>query len=70
MRYSLEMLVRDQDQVVDYYKAAASRWQEIWTRAGARDLAKLAESRLISLGHMLHLAECEIMRLKQDFEKK
>jgi hypothetical protein len=28
------------------------------------------ESRLISLGHALHLAECEIQRLRQELEKK
>lgn len=28
-----------------------------------------SESRLISLGHLLHLAECEIQRLQEEFEK-
>jgi hypothetical protein len=28
------------------------------------------EARLISLGHALHLAECEIQRLRQEMEKK
>lgn len=42
MHYSLELLVQGQSEVVNYYRAAASHWREIWSRKESRDLASLA----------------------------
>jgi hypothetical protein len=42
MHYSIEMVVRGQAEVIDYYRLAAERWREIWGRPEASQLEKLA----------------------------
>jgi hypothetical protein len=42
MHYSLELLVRGEGEVLGYYRAAADRWREIWSRPESRDLASFA----------------------------
>lgn len=63
---------------VQIYSALMSEWRklshQLYERARLEPVAKhefaSPEARLISLGHALHLAECEIMRLRQEIEKK
>jgi hypothetical protein len=42
MHYSVEMLVHGHLEVIDYYRLAAERWQEIWSRPEASRLEQLA----------------------------
>jgi hypothetical protein len=42
MRHSLDMLVHGRAEVVDYYRAAAARWQEIWGSKQAEKMETLA----------------------------
>jgi len=39
MHRSLEMLVRGNDEIVGYYRTAAERWNQIWQREAAQELA-------------------------------
>ncbi len=63
---------------VQVYSALMSEWRKLshllYERVRLEPIAQhefgSPESRLISLGHALHLAECEIMRLRQEIEKK
>ncbi|MGO8752057.1 MAG: hypothetical protein ACLQNE_39460 [Thermoguttaceae bacterium] len=63
---------------VQVYSALMSEWRklshQLYERVRLEPIAKhefaSPESRLISLGHALHLAECEIMRLRQEIDKK
>jgi len=63
---------------VQIYSALMSEWRklshQLYERVRLEPVAKhefaSPEARLISLGHALHLAECEIMRLRQEIEKK
>jgi ppGpp synthetase/RelA/SpoT-type nucleotidyltranferase len=63
---------------VQIYSALMSEWRKLshllYERVRLEPIAQhefgSPESRLISLGHALHLAECEIMRLRQEIEKK
>ncbi|MGH7135147.1 MAG: hypothetical protein ACREHD_05360 [Pirellulales bacterium] len=63
---------------VQIYSALMSEWRKLshllYERVRLEPIAHhefgSPESRLISLGHALHLAECEIMRLRQEIEKK
>lgn len=42
MHYSLEMLVQGRSEVVDFYRTAADRWREIWSRKESDNLLSLA----------------------------
>lgn len=42
MHYSVEMLIRGQAEVMDYYRVAAEHWLNIWARPEANDLEQLA----------------------------
>jgi hypothetical protein len=42
MHYSMEMLVRGEDQVMKFYRDAADRWRVIWGRPESRTLASFA----------------------------
>jgi hypothetical protein len=42
MNYTVEMLVRGQAEVINYYRLAAERWREIWGRPEASQLEQLA----------------------------
>lgn len=42
MHYSVEMLLHGQAEVIDYYRLAVERWQEIWSRPEASRLEQLA----------------------------
>lgn len=61
---------------VQVYSALTSEWRKLshllYERVRLEPIARhefaSPESRLISLGHALHLAECEIMRLRQEIE--
>ena len=63
---------------VQVYSALMSEWRrlshQLYERVRLEPIAKhefaSPEARLVSLGHALHLAECEIMRLRQEIEKK
>jgi ppGpp synthetase/RelA/SpoT-type nucleotidyltranferase len=63
---------------VQVYSALMSEWRKLshllYERVRLEPITRpefgSPESRLISLGHSLHLAECEIMRLRQEIEKK
>jgi ppGpp synthetase/RelA/SpoT-type nucleotidyltranferase len=63
---------------VQIYSALMSEWRklshQLYERARVEPIPKhefaSPESRLISLGHALHLAECEIQRLRQEIEKR
>jgi len=63
---------------IQIYSALMSEWRklshQLYERVRLQPIPKhefaSPESRLISLGHALHLAECEIMRLRQEIEKK
>jgi len=63
---------------VQIYSALMSEWRKLshllYERVRLEPIAQYEfgspESRLVSLGHALHLAECEIMRLHQEIEKK
>lgn len=43
MRQSIAMLLRGQAEVVDYYRRASERWQQIWSRPESDDWEKLAD---------------------------
>ena len=63
---------------VQIYSSLMSEWRklshQLYERVRLEPIAKhefaSPEARLISLGHALHLAECEIMRLREEIEKK
>lgn len=63
---------------VQIYSALMAEWRrlshQLYERVRLEPTAKhefaSPESRLISLGHALHLAECEIMRLRQELDPK
>lgn len=63
---------------VQVYSALMSEWRKLshllYERVRLEPIIQhefgSPESRLVSLGHSLHLAECEIMRLRQEIEKK
>lgn len=63
---------------VQVYSALMSEWRklshQLYERVRLEPITKYEfaspESRLISLGHLLPLAECEIQRLRQEMEKK
>ncbi len=42
MHYSLEMLVHGRSEIVGFYRTAADRWREIWSRGESDELASLA----------------------------
>jgi len=42
MRYSLEMLIRGKAEIIEHYRRAAERWQEVWSKPEATNLEKLA----------------------------
>jgi ppGpp synthetase/RelA/SpoT-type nucleotidyltranferase len=62
---------------VQIYSALMSEWRKLshllYERVRLEPIARheygSAESRVISLGHLLHLAECEIERLAQEIER-
>jgi ppGpp synthetase/RelA/SpoT-type nucleotidyltranferase len=62
---------------VQIYSALMSEWRklshQLYEQLRLEPIAKhefaSPEARLISLGHALHLAECEIMRLRQEIER-
>ena len=43
MHYSMEMLIQGKSEVVGFYRTAADRWREIWSRRESRDLPSLAK---------------------------
>ena len=44
MHYSVEMLIRGKDDIIEHYRRAAEHWQEIWSRPEASNLEKLARA--------------------------
>ncbi|OJW06999.1 MAG: hypothetical protein BGO49_27520 [Planctomycetales bacterium 71-10] len=62
---------------VQIYSALMSEWRrlshQLYERVRLEPVAKhefaSPEARLVSLGHALHLAECEIMRLRQEIDR-
>lgn len=43
MQYSLDMLVHGEADIVRYYRTAAERWREIWSRPESQELYGLAD---------------------------
>jgi hypothetical protein len=56
MLRTLDMLVRGQPEIVDYYRKAAARWQEIWAKPEAEDWESLA--RVLSDEHAWFEENC------------
>jgi hypothetical protein len=54
----------------EWRKLSHQRYEQVRLEPIAKHEFASPEARLISLGHALHLAECEIMRLRQEIEKK
>src|SRR4051794_39845756 len=43
MQYTLEMLVLGRREIVDYYRTAAEKWSEIWSKSESKSLALFAK---------------------------